>query len=117
MYADALIAITAILVSASAFGGFLYYLYKAKTSKLQTLVKMAELGGSGIDAETIRLLGNTGSGYKQDLKVGIIWLAIGIPLTLHILFEEPTGVFAALIPVFIGIAYLISGKYRLREPD
>lgn len=81
---------------------------------MDTLLKVIELGGN-VDPEMMNLL-NDYSGYKIDYKYGLIWLAIGIPLTLGLWMEEglEVAVFAT-IPVFIGVAFLISGKYKLRE--
>lgn len=92
----------------------LIYLSKIKTKKMDTLLKVIELGGN-VDPEMMNLL-NDYSGYKIDYKYGLIWLAIGIPLTLGLWMEEglEVAVFAT-IPVFIGVAFLISGKYKLRE--
>jgi hypothetical protein len=61
---------------------------------------------------------NTSSSYKTDYKYGLIWLAIGIPLCAGIWIESGTreAIFGS-IPLLIGVTYLISGKYRLREPE
>ena len=95
--------------------GILFVYYRTKAKKLDTLVKVAELGGS-IDPDMMKMLSEGGGGYKADFKAGLIWLAVGIPLTLG-MFQDG-GVEDAtfgLIPVFVGIAYLIAAKYRLRE--
>lgn len=96
--------------------GILFYLHKTKTKKMDTLVKIVELGGS-VDPQMMKMLSEGGqSSYKTDYKNGLIWLAIGVPLSLGIMLES--GINEAVfgtIPVFIGIAFLISGKYRLRE--
>ena len=54
---------------------------------------------------------NEPSGPLVDLRKGLIWLAIGIPIVLGLLMlpEGPPWVLG-LIPVFIGIAYLIMVK-------
>ena len=95
--------------------GFMIYLHKSKTKKLDTLVKIVELGGN-VDPEMMQILGERGGSYKTDYKYGLIWLSIGLPVTLGIWMLSGFGqaVFGA-IPVFIGLAFLISGKYRLRE--
>ena len=57
-----------------------------------------------------------GGNYKTDYKIGMIWLAIGVPVSVGIWLESgyQEAVFGT-IAIFIGIAFLISGKYRLRE--
>ena len=96
----------------------LFYLHKIKSKKLNTLIKLAELGGS-VDPEMMKMLETGGKpGYKSDYKWGLIWLAIGIPITIGLMsIEGAQGVSFAMIPMFIGFAYLISGKLRLNEPD
>jgi hypothetical protein len=95
-----------------------YYLHKVKTKKFDTLVKLAELGGS-VDPDMMKML-DTGAnpGYRGDYRIGLIWLAIGIPLALGVLTTAGTeGAPFAMIPMFIGFAFLLSGKLRLREAD
>ncbi len=94
---------------------FMIYLHKSKTKRLDTLVKIVELGGN-VDPEMMQMLGDRAGSYKTDYKSGLIWLSIGLPVTLGIWMQSgfEQAVFGA-IPVFIGIAFLLSGKYRLRE--
>lgn len=99
--------------------GIMYYANKIKTKKMDTLVKIMELGGS-VDEETLKMLSNGGGGgdHKSDYRNGLIWLAVGLPLALGIyLGGGIEGAMFGSIPIFVGIAYLISGKYRLREPS
>ena len=93
------------------------YLHKIKTKKMDTLIKLSELGGS-VDPELMKMLSEGGGTYKTDYKWGLIWLAIGIPVVIGMLtIPDAEGVAFTAVPVFIGIAFLISGKLRLREPD
>ena len=93
----------------------LFYLHKIKTKKMDTLIKIVELGGN-VDPEMMNMLSGSGGNYKTDYKIGMIWLALGVPITLGIWMENSyqEAVFGT-IAIFIGIAFLISGKYRLRE--
>lgn len=95
----------------------LYFIHRVKAKKLDTIIKVVELGGS-VDPEMMKMLSDTSASYKTDYKYGLIWLAIGIPLVAGIGLESGMGeaVFGS-IPLLIGVAYLISGKYRLREAD
>ncbi|MEX0964456.1 MAG: DUF6249 domain-containing protein [Pseudohongiellaceae bacterium] len=98
----------------------MYFLHRVKAKKLDTMVKVVELSGT-VDPEMMKLLSNSTAretNYKTDYKYGLIWLAIGLPLCLGIFLES--GISEAIfgsIPVLIGLAYVISGKYRLREAD
>ncbi len=90
-------------------------LYKLRARQMETLVKLTENGAS-IDQDTIRLMSGAGN-YKTDYKWGLLWLALGIPVTAGLWV---TSSFAeavwGLLPVGFGIAFLIAGKMRLREP-
>jgi len=93
----------------------LFYRYKSKERRLETVLRIVELGGNA-DPEMMALLGARENSYKLDIRKGLIWLAIGIPLTISLLLEEGIGsAVVGTIPVLIGIALLISAKYRLRE--
>lgn len=93
----------------------LVFIHKIKTKQMDTMVKISELGGQ-VDPETIRLLSGSAGTYKTDYKNGLIWLAIGLPLTLGLVLEDGiAGATFGTIPVFIGIAFLIAGKFRLRD--
>ena len=95
--------------------GILLYAHKQKTKRMDTLIKLAEMGGT-VDPETMEMLTGGAGTYKTDYKSGLIWLAVGLPLSLGMYYEE--GISAAtfgFIPVLIGAAYLISGKLRLRD--
>ena len=94
-------------------------LLKIKARKMDALVKLVELGAN-VDAEMLKLLSDGSANYKTDYKWGLIWLAIGIPVTMGLWVQA--GIEQAiwgLIPVFLGIAFIIAGKLRLRDssPD
>ena len=63
-----------------------YWWIKLKEKKLETIVKIVE-SGDEVKPEMIRLLGQK-SGPINDLRKGLIWLAIGLPLTLVCFFSH-----------------------------
>jgi uncharacterized membrane protein SpoIIM required for sporulation len=96
----------------------MYFLQRMHAKKMDTLLRVVELGGQ-VDPEMIKMLSSPSSGnHKLDYKYGLIFLAIGIPLAFGLFLENgfESGVFGS-IPALIGVAFLISGKYRLREPS
>ena len=102
--------ITAIIVVA-----ILAYLYMSKTKKYDTMVRIAELG-ENVDEKLIAALQKEQGNYKNDYKLSLLWTAIGIP-TCMAMWDSGVGADRAwgLIPLFIGIAYFISGRLRLRD--
>ena len=120
---EALIAIFGIVfgIGAPVLVVFLILLFSGKktTKKLDTLVKIVEAGGK-VEPEMLEML-NEPTGPDADLRKGLIWLAIGIPLTLGLMMtgDDAPWVFG-LIPVFVGGAYLLVMKITLdkkQEPE
>lgn len=112
-----IIVIPVIIIFGVLPACFLYFIHRVKAKKLDTIIKVVELGGT-VDPEMMKMLSDTSASYKTDYKYGLIWLAIGIPVVAGIGLEN--GIREAIfgsIPMLIGVAYLISGKYRLREAD
>ncbi|MFT7471624.1 MAG: hypothetical protein ACI8XU_001520 [Kiritimatiellia bacterium] len=118
MDADTLIPIIAILFSLGVLPLIiLYFISRGHDKRLDTIIKVVELGGT-LDPEMMKMLTGNSASYKTDYKYGLIWLAIGLPLFLGILLESGASqaIFGS-IPALIGVAYLISGKYRLRGEE
>ncbi|MEQ9021497.1 MAG: DUF6249 domain-containing protein [Pseudomonadales bacterium] len=109
------VAFIPIIVVAAFAIGLMWYFYKLNAMKMEMIRLYIEKGGS-LDEHALSLL-NPG-GYKRDYRTGLVWLAAGIPLTIGIWLDEnmSSAVFG-LVPVFVGMAYLIAGKLRLREPE
>jgi len=87
-----------------------YLFYLAKRRKLETIIKLVELGGE-LKPEMLAML-EPNKGPVTDLRAGLVWLAVGIPLTLGLLFSSGanTAVYG-LIPILIGLAYLAMMKF------
>lgn len=91
--------------------------FKLRTRQLDTLLRLVEHGAS-IDPQTVRLMSGAGGSYKTDYKWGLFWLALGIPVTAGLWTTIGLGTAVwGLIPVLFGVAFLIAGAMRLREPD
>ncbi len=118
MNPDVIMAMTLPLSFLLFVAGFLYYRYKFQEKRLDSLIKIVELGGN-VDPDMMKMLSAIDrKTYKTDFRSGLIWLSIGIPLSISLYMLE--GLSSALIGsifIFIGIANLISGKYRWREED
>ena len=93
---------------------FLYFINRGQDKKMDAIIKVVELGGT-LDPEMMKMLTGNGLSYKTDYKYGLIWLAIGIPVFLGLWLQSGASqaIFGS-IPALIGVAFLISGKYRLR---
>ena len=93
---------------------YLYWRYLTTAKQLDTIVKLAEQGGE-VKPDMLKFLSREG-GTTADLRKGLIWIGIGLPLTLGLLAN--IGVHAAvfgLAPVFIGFAYLAVRKYGYKN--
>ncbi len=111
-------ALVALFMLFGVFPAILtFFTFKIKSKKMDTIVKLAKLDGK-VNLSMLKLLIDGVGSYKKDYKIGLIWLAIGMPFVI-LVFRTNFGEFVilSLLPLFIGIAYLISGKFRLREVD
>jgi hypothetical protein len=118
MDADLLIPIFGIVFSLGVLPlSIVYFANRGHDKKMDTIAKVVELGGT-LDPEMMKMLTGNSVSYKTDYKSGLIWLAIGLPLFLGIWLESGASeaIFGS-IPALIGVAYLISGKYRLRGEE
>ena len=107
------------IVFATTFASILsvtYYRHLTKVKKLDTVVKLAESGGE-VKPEMLDLLGKeVGAGPTSDLRKGLIWIAIGIPIMLAFVAEgEWVGVAFGTAPLLIGLAYLVVMKFGYQE--
>ena len=113
---DAMVAIMGIVFGVGSPVLVIYlilYFSNLRTAKrMDTLIKMVDKGVT-VDPEMLEML-NEPSGPRADMRKGMVWLAVGIPLTLGIMFQEGGSAWIfGLIPVFIGIAYLLAMKFEL----
>ncbi len=93
---------------------FVYLHYRNKGKKLETIVKLAESGGE-VKPEMLELLGREG-GPTGDLRKGLIWLAIGVPLALGLMVEgEMAAAAFSLVPMLIGVSYLVVMKIGYKD--
>jgi hypothetical protein len=94
---------------------WLYLKHRSRVEMQQTF-RMALEKGSELSPELIKQLGEPEPDEKQDLRRGLIWLALSLGLVLiGVAVPEPDalrGLLAgAALPFCIGIAYMI--MYRL----
>lgn len=94
-----------------------YYLHVAKIKRFDTIIKLAESGGE-VKPEMLAMLGKDESkgGPTSDLRKGLIWIAIGVPICLAFLSQnELVGTSLGLAPILIGIAYLVVMKLGYKD--
>jgi hypothetical protein len=107
---DNLIPIVAVLIVGLCVIIPFYLHYQAKIKKMETLVKLAE---NGVDIKTgIQSLLSTGTSSDSDLRRGLIFIALSLPITLSLMiggFIQEAAIFGG-IPFCIGLAYLLMLK-------
>lgn len=106
------IPIVFLVVTFASIAVVTYYRHLSKVKKLETVVKLAESGGE-VKPEMLEMLGKeVGAGPTSDLRKGLIWIAIGVPIMLAFLVEQEwVGVAFGTAPILIGAAYLVVMKY------
>lgn len=86
-----------------------YMIYHYKKSKLDTIIKLSEKTGE-VNPEVFAALGSR-SGPTSDLRKGLIWLAIGIPVFIGFMLTNISiAIFLGGVPILIGVAYLTVRK-------
>jgi len=100
---------------------FFWFRYRAR-SDLQATVRSAIDKGQELSPEIIDRLGHPRRPKDQDLRLALIWLAIGVGLALCGFFvPDPSGnafygtLAAAAFPFCIGVAYVIMWLFTSRE--
>ena len=95
----------------------LLYLYFSRAKKYDTMLRIAELGEK-VDEKLIFALQKEQGSFKNDYRSSLIWLAAGIPVGIAIWgSSDGSERVLGFIPVFIAIAYYVSGRLRLRGDD
>jgi len=109
-----IITISSLIITFGAPVLIFYIFYLAKRRKLESVIKLVELGGE-VKPEMLAML-ESAKGPVSDMRRGLVWLAIGIPLTLALLLQvgASQAVFGT-IPILIGVAYLVMMKYGHNE--
>lgn len=99
-----------------AITALFYFQYKTKAKKLDTLRVIIETNVE-VDPSVIKALSSSGSA-KSDIKFGLVWLGIGISFTVYLWATSSLSeALVGTIAIFIGMALLISGKYKLSDPS
>lgn len=116
---EILIPIVLFISTAVVFGLFLYFKYKARLATQQTF-RLALEKGSELNPEFIKQLANAEPAGDRDLRRGLIWLALGIAMSLLALGineEDATGPIlgSAAFPGLVGVAYLVMWRFGARK--
>ncbi len=104
------VAILLIIVTAICILMPIYLRYLRRIKELETLVKLAE-GGHEVKLDLLTLLQPV-QPPRNDLRRGLIFLAVGIPLALAFIIDG-TYMMAVLlggVPILAGIGFLVMAK-------
>jgi hypothetical protein len=115
-----------ILIPISLFAGltivlclFFWFRYRMR-SDLQKTIRTAIDKGQELSPEIIDRIGQPKAGKDRDLRLAMIWIAIGVALTVFgfsIPEEEANQIFLgiAAFPFSLGVAFLILWKFTDRQ--
>ena len=113
---ETLLGITGIVFFFGCIITVFYLSYLGRRKRFETILELVEKTGD-INPEMTKVLNHQGGGPVSDFRKALIWIAIGIPLTIGLALED--GLEAAvfgLIPELIGVAYLIVRKFGYDQP-
>ena len=115
---EEMIPVVMFIAIAVVFWLVTYFRFRSKAEMQQTN-RLALEKGTELSPELIDRLGSPEPGTEQDLRRGLIWLALAIGLVLcGFAVPDPSdealrGCLAgAAFPFAIGIAYMIMWRYR-----
>lgn len=96
---------------------FLFWFRYRSRSEMQQTIRMALDKGHELTPEIIDRLGHPKAAKDKDLRLGIIWMAVGIAIVafgfgIPVEEEDVSGIFMGIsaFPFAMGIAYLILNK-------
>jgi len=108
------IPIVALTMVGLVLVSFFYFRYKIR-ARLQETVQSALEKGSELTPELLDRLAGPKANAARDLRLALVWMAVGLAFVLFgAIIDEPDA-FRALaavgtFPILIGIAYLIMWK-------
>lgn len=113
------VPIVALVSTATVIALVFFFRYRARTA-MQETIRTALEKGQELTPEIIERLGHPKQGPRDDLRRGLIWLAVslGVAAFAVILGEDDAVrplVAIAAFPFLIGVAYLI--MFRTGEKD
>jgi Na+/H+ antiporter NhaD/arsenite permease-like protein len=98
-----------------------YFRFRTR-SEMQQTVRQALEKGTELTPELLDKLGTPERPADKDLRLGLIWLSVGIALALCGLFvPDPSGyalkgcLSGAVFPGMIGLAYLVMWQFTSRK--
>jgi hypothetical protein len=110
MDTEIFLSIIAVVCFFGCIFSAIYFAYLSRRNRNDTIISLVEKEGS-ISPELTKLMDQQG-GPRSDFRKGLIWIAISLPLTVGLAFED--GMEAAafgLIPFLVGVAYLIVMRF------
>ncbi|MEO2173420.1 MAG: DUF6249 domain-containing protein [bacterium] len=107
---EMLLGIISVVVVFGSIVTIFYLSYLGRSRRLETILRLVEKTGD-INPELAKVLDKI-EGSRSDFRKGLIWMAIGLPLTAGLAFDD--GLEAAvfgLIPLLIGVAHLVVMRF------
>jgi hypothetical protein len=116
---EELIPIVMFIMLGLVFIVMFYLRFRARVETQQT-IRLALEKGTELSPELIKQLGEPEPARDQDLRRGLIWIALGVGMAvLAFGIDEPDAMGPLLgtgaFPALIGVAYLIMWRYGARK--
>jgi Na+/proline symporter len=113
------IGFAAVIGPVVLLGVFFWFRFRARR-EMQDTIRVALDKGQELSPEIIDRLGHPRAPKKQDIRLGVIWIAVAVGIALlgiAIPEEEATRPLLGFagFPFVIGVAYLILNKVAKRD--
>lgn len=114
---EAWIPIVMFIMLGMVIGLFFYFRFRSR-AELQSTVRVALEKGQELSPELLERLGEPRKRPFQDLRRGILSIAIALAIMSFGYFVDDEDAFSAMLgisslPMFIGLAYLLMWKLQL----
>lgn len=116
------VAIALIFFPSATIVTSMYLRHRQRIKELETLVKLAE-GGQDVKLDMLTLLQQLGTApgidkSRNDKRRGLIFLAVGIPLSLSLLIgaNYMEAILFGGTAILIGVAFLMMAKQDAPQP-
>ena len=116
---EELIPIVMFISMAVTLMAWFYLKFRAKQESQQT-IRLALERGTELSPEFIKQIGEPEPPRDQDLRRGMVWIALGLGMCMLALGVNEPDAFGPMLgtaafPTLIGVAYIIMWRYGARK--
>lgn len=113
---EELVPIVLFLVIGVVISLYCFFRYRYRVA-VQATVRGAVERGQDLTPELLEAIGGINISPDQDLRRGLIWLALGLATATASQLVEPDLLAIAAFPLFVSVAYIALWRFTGRKRD